>query len=390
MEQLTRLVALFKQHFRAEPEIAVRAPGRVNLLGEHTDYTGGLVLPVAIDKDMIFLCRRRKDKGIGLFSADFDKLLNLKEVARQSSPDYHWANYVLGVAYELVENDFALGGFDALVAGTIPLGAGLASSAALEVATAVALKELFKLKLGPVLLVTLCQAAENQFVSVNCGIMDQFTSYLAKKDHAISINCDTLKYNHVPLDPKQVSIAVCHTGIKHELAFSAYNKRVQECNEGLGFIQKHNPRILKLGNATEEILNIAQKEMPPTIANRCKHVIMENQRVRKGIEALSKGDIESFGRLMYESHQSLKELYQVSCPELDYLVDATQSIDGVFGCKMTGAGFGGAVVALVRQSALDGFQDHLKMVYNIQTGKEPQIFICNSADGASIIKCRIS
>jgi galactokinase len=373
----------FAEAFGAEPEVRVRAPGRVNLLGEHTDYSGGLVLPLAIDRHLDALASRRRD---GLMRIEAPMVSGSAEVSARSIPQAqkeHWLNYILGVAAELWTHGDFRDGFNLMIDGNLPSGAGLASSAALAVGTAYALSSLFKLGTTDLDLILAAQRAEHKYAGVQCGIMDQAASALSRKGHALLIDCRTLEMRPVPFGEPGLLVAVCHTGVKHALAESEYNRRVAECAEALAAVRQKRRGVACLG----ELASADRLELRASVsgapAKRLDHVILENERVRAGSAFLEVGDLASFGKLMFASHGSLRDLYEVSCPELDAIVESARAQkDAVMGAKMTGAGFGGAVVCLVREEKAAAFEKRLAEDYLKATGRKVAVALCRSADGA--------
>ncbi len=324
-------------------KVTAGAPGRVNLLGEHTDYSGGRVLPVAINRTTLVRARSRSDGRIRIFSESISESPSnpLEHPAdRKPAPvKAGWANYVLGVMAQLWDRADLAGGVELDISGDVPLGAGLSSSASLTVACARALNELYDCGLSPLEIAKACRAAEREFARVQCGIMDQAAAALSVPGHALFLDCATLEHRSVLL-PK-VAILVAHSGIRHALAETAYNERVAECEE----ILRHAKPAKSLADLKPADLETLGPALSETLGRRATHVVLENDRVRRGVRALESGEIAAFGNLMFESHESLRDLYEVSCPELDRIVEALRPVS--FGAKMTGAGFGGAVVALV-------------------------------------------
>ncbi len=373
----------FASIFGAEPQVRVRAPGRVNLLGEHTDYTGGRVLPLAIDRRLETLASRRRD---GIIRVEAPQVRGSAEIDARSVPSVQkeqWLNYILGVAAELWPHGDLRDGFNLLVDGDLPSGAGLASSAALSVGTAYALSALFGLGTADLDLVLAAQRAEHKYAGVQCGVMDQAASALSREGHALLLDCRTLETRHVPFRGPGLIVAVCHTGVRHALAESEYNRRVSECAQALAAVRRKRPGLACLG----EIVPADRQELgglaTGTAARRMDHVILENERARAGGAFLEAGDLESFGKLMFASHESLRDLYEVSCAELDAIVESARSQpEAVWGAKMTGAGFGGAVVCLVREGKAAAFEKKLEEDYLRATGRKCTVIFCRSAGGA--------
>lgn len=381
------LVKIFVQVFGPGEKVIIgSAPGRVNLIGEHTDYNDGFVFPMAIDFRINVAARRRQDQLVKIFSPDFQ---NTVEFSLSTPIEYDsvnkWSNYPRGVMAMLQKAGIQLSGMELAVSGNVPQGAGLSSSAALEVATAVTLQKLLGFELVLPQLAKLCQKAENTFVGMNCGIMDQFISMMGQKDHALFLDCRSLEYQQVPLDLGDCRIVICHSGVKHSLVDSEYNKRRQECETGVTVLSRHFPAIKALRDVTIKQLNIYADELDPVVFKRCQHVITENDRVLQSMEALKKGDLAKFGLLMNQSHDSLRDDYEVSCGEIDLLVKLAREVPGVLGSRITGGGFGGCTVNLVKEASLKPFNEYVLSHYQKETGIEPRCFISLAASGAHIV-----
>lgn len=391
MEIVAELREAFTGNFGAAASsraVLAAAPGRVNLIGEHTDYNEGFVLPIAIDRSIMVLGAAREDELVRLYSLDFGAgveftLSAIKAIA--PDPVHRWSNYLRGVLWALAEAGYGFRGFEAVVAGDVPQGAGLSSSAALEVATAVLVDALFGLGLAAEELIRLCQRAENLFVGVNCGIMDQFVSRLGRAGHALLLDCRDLSYSYHPLDPAAVRVVVINSGVKHSLVASEYNQRRRECELGVAALRRLYPSVRALRDVDEAMLAAAEAGMDPVVARRCRHVVTEDERTLAAARALAAGDLDLFGRLMYESHASLRDLYEVSCPELDLLVELARSAPGVYGARMTGGGFGGCTVNLVRPEAVEDFAAFVADGYAARTGRRPEIYLCRASDGGRIV-----
>jgi len=382
-----RIRSKFEEVFRAGGEelTFVRAPGRVNLIGEHTDYNDGFVLPMAIDREIISAFQPRSDRLVSLYSYNFSSScqFSLDEIAYEEKES--WANYVKGVIYLFRERGIALRGMNMVLEGDISLGAGLSSSAAMEVVTALSLQSLNHFEWEPVETIKLCQRAENEFVGVNCGIMDQFVSLLGKRDKALFLDCRTLDYQLIPLPGEELKIVVCNTRVKRGLADSGYNKRREECEEGVSSLKKHLPHIKALRDVKETDFERYKGFLPGVIKKRCRHIIGENQRVLQSVSALEKNDFRKFGQLMNESHRSMRDEYEISCPELDLMVEIAWETEGVLGARMTGGGFGGCTVNLVEEKKVAEFKERISRRYREKTGISPEIYICRAEDGAGRI-----
>lgn len=375
-------VEAFGQQFSKGGELRLfQAPGRVNLIGEHTDYNDGFVLPVAIDRQVVFAARRREDRLVRLWSTHFGQGSEFPLdhiVPDRSAP---WSNYVRGVALMLQESGFPLQGMEAVIAGDVPIGSGLSSSAAIEVATAVTLRNLNHLEISPVTLALLCQRAENEFVGMKCGIMDQFIAVLGQHHHALLIDCRSLDYGLVPL-PEGVAIVVCDTMKRRGLVESEYNRRRQECEQGVAILQQYLPDVKALRDVTSVDLARYVSALPPVVYKRCRHVVSENERTLQAVTALRAGQVEEFGRLMDQSHVSLRDDYEVSCRELDCMVELAREVPGCLGARMTGAGFGGCTVNLVRAEVVERFVEQVSEGYQRRIGIKPEVYVCEASAGA--------
>jgi len=398
MDRYERLRLTFGAEFGAEPEVIARAPGRVNLIGEHTDYNDGFVLPVAIDRDIRVAARRRPDRTVRLLAADFGRRSAFSLDDIRHDPAERWSHYERGVALMLQRAGYRLGGFEAAIEGEVPTGAGLSSSAAVEVATGTGLKALFGLDIGPVQLALLCQKAENEFVGVNSGIMDQFISVFGKRGHALFLDCRSLETKQVPVQRSAVGdrrsesesgdgvqIVVADTSVKRGLVDSQYNQRRLECEEAVRRLSQWLPGVTALRDVTYEQFQRYAGHLPEVVRRRARHVITEDERVLASVEALAGGDLVTFGRLMDESHTSLRDDYEVSIPQLDVMVEAARAVPGVLGSRMTGAGFGGCTVSLVRAEAVAQFRRQVPEQYRARTALEATIYVCQAADGAGVV-----
>ena len=385
-ERVEMLVRGFKENLDGEPELITRAPGRVNLIGEHTDYNDGFVLPIAIDRDIMVASRPRNDRLVRVYSLDFDALAEFSIDDIQYDSENRWSNYPRGVARFLQKAGYSLNGMEAAITGNIPLAAGLSSSAAMEVAMAMTFQELNGLKIDPVEMALICQKAENQFIGVNCGIMDQFISRMGQKEHALLLDCRKLEYELVPLNFEVVKIVVCNTGVKRGLVDSEYNKRRSECELGAKLLEEFLPGITALRDVEISDFHKYRTHLSEKTEKRCGYVIEENIRVLESVQALEDGDLHTFGIMMNESHIGLRDEYEVSCPELDDMVTIAWRTEGVIGSRMTGAGFGGCTVTLIMEDALEELVARINKEYPERTGLEPEIYICKAEDGAGILE----
>ena len=365
------------------------APGRVNLIGEHTDYNGGHVFPCALTLGTYGIVRDREDRKLRFYSMNFESLGIIETSLDDLVPDEaaNWTNYPKGVMWAFEKRGYKLAhGMDILIYGNIPSGSGLSSSASLEVLTGLMLKDTFGFEnLTMVEVALIGQDAENNFNGCNCGIMDQFASAMGKKDHAIFLDTNTLNYEYAPVILKDAKIVITNSKVKHSLVDSAYNDRRNECETALKELQAELP-IHSLGELTQEEFELHKEAIKdPVRQRRAKHAVYENQRTIRAVEALRENDVELFGRLMNESHQSLKEDYQVSCREIDILVDMAQAMPGVLGSRITGGGFGGCTVSIVRNDAVDGFISQIGKTYQEKVGHEAEFYVVDIGDGAKII-----
>jgi galactokinase len=376
-------IAAFRSQFGTDPALVVSAPGRVNIIGEHTDYNDGFVLPAAINRRTAVAAGPRTDHKLDIAAANLNARLQVSMDDFSAGRARAWAGYVHGVAYLLMARGERLGGANLAIYGNVPRGGGLSSSAALEIASAYALMTLNTISVPAVDVIRLCQKAEHEFAGVLCGIMDQFISCLGRKDAALFLDCRSLDYRYVPVPP-ETRIVVCDTGVKRALAASAYNTRRAECAAGVSALRRVLPDISSLRDVPLAVFTQHEQLLEPTVRKRCKHVITENARVERAVSDLRNGDLSEFGKLMYDSHLSLQHDYEVSCTELDAVVDICAEEDGVYGARMTGAGFGGCAIALVDAHHADQVADRLADEYPQKTGKTPKIFICSAEDGVRI------
>lgn len=365
------------------------APGRVNLIGEHIDYNGGHVFPCALTLGTYAAVRPRKDKKLHFFSVNLpaDGVIEADVDHLENKPENGWANYALGVVWAYAQHGYAFpNGFDMAVSGTIPNKSGLSSSASLEVLTGEVLIRLFGLDTDQVHNALYGQFAENKFVGMNCGIMDQFASAMGKKDHAIFLNTATLDYKYAPVPIGDAKLVIVNTNKPHELVDSAYNDRRRECEEALWDLQTVKPDLKALCELKPaEFEEIKSAIQDPICQKRAKHAVYEDERTQEAVEKLNAGDIEAFGKLMNASHVSLRDDFEVSCKELDVLAEEAWKIPGVIGARMTGGGFGGCTVNIVRNFALDHFVDQVGKNYTERTGLTPAFYIVSIGDGPSEI-----
>ena len=382
---LEKLYDKFKELFGYEAESKFFAPGRVNLIGEHTDYNGGHVFPCAIHKGTYALVKKRDDKKFRMYSENFENLGIIEFLLDNlvNEKKHKWVNYPKGVVKMFIEAGYKIdSGFDVLFYGNIPNGSGLSSSASIEIVTSIILKDLYNLDIDMVEMVKLSQKAENQFIGVNSGIMDQFAVGMGKKDNAILLDCNTLKYSYAPVILKDEVLVIGNTNKKRGLADSKYNERRAECEEALKDLQKELD-IQSLGELSIEEFNKSEKLIKNEInRKRAKHAVYENQRTIKAQKELMEGNLKEFGRLMNESHVSLRDNYEVTGIELDTMVEITWNQEGVIGSRMTGAGFGGCTISIVKKDAVDKFIANVGKEYKERVGLNADFYIVNIIDGA--------
>eukprot|EP00742_Colponemidia_sp_Colp-10_P008101 GILJ01008745.1.p1 GENE.GILJ01008745.1~~GILJ01008745.1.p1 ORF type:complete len:431 (+),score=62.94 GILJ01008745.1:43-1335(+) len=378
----------FRVHFEQPAQVAALAPGRVNLIGEHTDYNDGFVLPMALERKAVMVGRRNSLNKIRLFSLNIDGSekryeCDLSDTSVVSKP--HWVNYVKGVVAQYLVDGHFLPGFDALIVSDVPLGGGLSSSASIEVATATFLDVLLGTTTDGKTKALMCQKAEQQYAGVPCGIMDQFISSLGKRGHALLIDCRTLKTQHIPVahpNKKPVTVLIINSNVKHELTGSEYVTCRQNCETAVAALQTAFPDIGALRDATQEQLLVVRDQLDSSVYARARHVIGENNRTVRAARLLQQGDYEEVGKLMIESHNSLRDDYKVSIPELDILVDLATQVPGVYGSRMTGGGFGGCTVTLVDTDAVSKAKQHILSGYLARTGRTATTFETTAGDGA--------
>jgi galactokinase len=387
---ISNLRESFTQTYGTAPEFIVRAPGRVNLLGEHVDYNDGFVLPIAIDRAAYLAVRRVPGPEVTITAPDVNDQVTFRSTAVGVKADNHgkslknWARYAAGVAWSLAEHGLAVHGLQAVLRSDVPRGAGLSSSAAVEVAYATAWQALGGWSLDPMALARACQKAENQYVGVNSGIMDQFASACGQAGHALLLDCRSLEWQPVPL-PAGVSVVVADTMARRELGASEYNVRRAQCEEAVMTLALKLPGVRSLRDVSPEQFATYAAGLTEAVRMRAAHVVAEIARTQQAVGLLRAGDAAGFGQLMNEGHASLRDLYQVSSPELDLMVSLAQPIEGCYGARLTGAGFGGCTVNLVASEAADAFARTLVAAYHAKTGKQPDIYVCQAAAGASVL-----
>jgi len=385
MEIIADTIERYRRLFGTEPTIVATAPGRVNLVGEHTDYNDGFVLPVSIDRCIVIAAGPRSDDMLSLHTADLQASVSVPMSHLGGQADALWTNYPKGVAATLQSQGYRLRGANLCIRGNIPIAAGLSSSAALEVASALVFRELNNISLPAFRLIQIACAAERQFVGVHCGIMDQFVSVMGKKDHALFLDCRSLDFSYIPF-PAGVRLVICDTGVRRELARSAYNQRRAECENAVREIAATLPDVHSLRDVTMERFHAIEESLTPVSRKRALHVISENARVIRSVAAMQAKDLSALGTLMIQSHISLCDNYQVSSRELDAFVDIATATDGVYGARMTGAGFGGSVICLVDETRLDGLVDRIRLEYPKIAGRSLTVYLAFPGDGAALLR----
>ena len=374
--------AFLEKFGKRDGRIIVRSPGRVNLIGEHTDYNEGFVLPAAVDKAIMLAVAPRTDRRCRFYAADLDASFqcDLESIQKSSGG---WPNYLLGVLVQLRKAGKTLGGCDLAFGGDIPIGAGMSSSAALEAGFAFALNDLFALGIDRLDLVKLAQRAENEFVGVQCGIMDQFVNIFGEPKKVLRLDCRSLEYRHYPFERSDIRVVLCDTQVRRALASSEYNVRRVQCETGVEVLRRFGRDLKSLRDVQLDFLSEHRGDLDPFIYKRCNYVVRENIRVSKACGDLERNDFHSFGLQMYQSHQGLRDDYEVSSPELDVLVELASEIDGVLGARMMGAGFGGCTINLVEEAHVDGFVERIQQGYRGRVGKECRIHVTSIESGTA-------
>ena len=390
MEIIQRITKLFSETFGAAPEHIVRAPGRVNLLGEHVDYNDGLVMPAAIDRATYIAFSPTDSSQSTLVAADLNQQASFSpatipsktQTDASSLPD--WAQYPVGVMWALREDRFDTPALNAVYASNVPRGSGLSSSASVEMAFMMAWQTLASWTLPPMQRALLGQKAENQYVGVNCGIMDQFASACGVENNLLLLDCRSLEWKTIPL-PEDIAIVIADTTVRRKLTSGEYNKRRAACEEAVRFLQEDLPNVRSLRDVSLQDFNLYAAKLPNEVSKRARHVVEEIGRSKQAEALLEAGNIQKFGELMNECHISLRDLYEVSCPELDIMVAVAQSLEGCYGARLTGAGFGGCTVNLVAREMADKFASSIARGYESKTGLKPEIYITRAANGTELL-----
>jgi galactokinase len=375
-------VSSFRRHFECPPSVVASAPGRINLIGEHTDYNDGYVLPAAIDRTTAVALGHRADDKLVMRSASFTEEASFRVARLYPSERRTWTDYVIGVASLLQDRCGTLKGANLLVHGDVPRGAGLSSSASLELAVAFGLIRLNGFSVPSLDIINICQRAEHEFAGVRCGIMDQFIACLGKRDHALLLDCRSQSYEHIPLPPG-MGLLICDTGVRRALGNSEYNARRQQCEEGVRILSTRIAGVKALRDVSMDQLHEFSQLLSPLVLRRCIHVVTENARTLRSAEALRRNDLGEFGKLMYDSHASLRADYEVSCAELDAVVDICAVCEGVYGARMTGAGFGGCAVCALTVESIPRVTECLGAGYTRRFKRVPSVYACTIEDGAA-------
>jgi galactokinase len=379
----------FQKIFNAKPELIVRSPARINLIGEHTDYNGGFVLPAAINRAIFFAISPRKDDICTVFSYDFQEKATFS-IQNLTKNDATWTYYIKGVIDQFLKEGHAIQGFNLVFGGDIPTGAGLSSSAALEGGLAFSLNILYNLNLPTTHLATLCQRAENEFVGLQCGIMDMFASLLGKKNSVLLLDCRSLEYEYMPFSHPKYVFILCDTGVKHVfIGESEYNVRRRACESGVAILQKYYPHIQLLRDVTKAMLEAHQQDFDAITYQRCWFVIEEIERVKGTCEDLKNKNLVAFGQKMYATHEGLQHEYEVSCPELDFLVEQTRANPHVLGARMMGGGFGGCTINLVKADKATAFVEELRGAYQQFFGREMLYYVVKPSNGTEVVTHRL-
>ena len=376
---IKKIKASFVEKFNEQP-LVFRSPGRVNILGEHTDYNDGFVLPAAIDKYIYVAISKRTDSRICLYSNEFGESFSCDVKEVEKTP-MQWPNYILGVVDQLQKKGILLTGFNLLIDGDIPIGAGMSSSAAVECAAIFALNEIFNIGLSRIDLVPLAQKAEHVFAGVHCGIMDQFASMFGKKDQVIKLDCRSLDYEYVPLKLDGYKVVLFNTNVKHNLASSEYNIRRQQCESGVAIINRQIPGVKSLRDVNMEMLEQYVEPVDPLVFQRCKYVVLENERLLGACDDLRKQDLKGLGQKMYQTNQGLSNLYEVSCKELDFLVEFVKRQPGVAGARMMGGGFGGCTINIIEDAAIEPLIESISHAYQQSMNLPLTAYIVSIVDG---------
>ncbi len=380
-----KILKAFEERYSGLP-VLIKSPGRINLIGEHTDYNEGFVFPATIDKFIYVAVAKSDNRYSSAYSIDYDESVKIDLNKLEKQENASWQNYVIGVVSGIVEKTNLSDNFNLVFGGDIPIGAGLSSSAALENGIAFGLNSLFDLGLSSNEMMNISIEAEHNFAGVNCGVMDQFSNLNGKKNNAILLDCSDLSFKHIPVQFDDYQLLLINTNVKHQLSDSPYNQRKQSCKTGFEIIKKHFPSVSSLSRTTINQLNTVKAELTEEVYNRCLYVIEENSRVQSARKALEERNWKEFGKQLFASHKGLKELYEVSCAELDFLVDLAKQEPDILGSRMMGGGFGGCTINLIEKKSIDRFINKVKLEYRDKYGYNPDFYSINITDGIKTVK----
>ncbi len=380
MKKVSLPYDFFRNHFSQNPHLKATSPGRVNIIGEHTDYNGGWVLPAAIDKQAMVLIAKNGLDQHRFYAYDIQEAFEFG--LAENPPTNGWEKYAFGVVRSLEKHRDIPQGMDVLITGNVPFGAGLSSSAAIECALALAINDLFELGLDKKTLAYICQKAEHDYVGVKCGIMDQFASLFGQENHAMLLDCQKVDHEYVPLELGEHVLLLCNTNVSHSLASSAYNDRRAACEKGVSILKQYYPNISQLRDVDEQQLNAQRDQLDADILTKCLYVVQENARVIQACQALKDGDLQQLGQLMYASHDGLSNMYDVSCKELDFLVGQARHFDAIIGSRMMGGGFGGCTINIIHKDEVNHFIEKVAPLYESEFGKEMTPIIAQIGNGA--------
>jgi galactokinase len=381
----TFILEKYSEKFKATPQIIVRSPGRVNIIGEHTDYNEGFVLPAAIDKAAYVAMSLRDDSEIHLYAADLNETFSTDVNSIKPVGDVSWPNYITGAAAQLAKKGLIKKGFNAVLASDVPIGAGLSSSAAVESATLFALNELLQANVSKIEIIKMAQMTEHEFAGVRCGIMDMFASVMGKKDQVIKLDCKTLDYEYVPFQLEGIKILLLNTNVKHTLASSEYNTRRKECEQGVAWVKEHEPQVNSLRDVSKEMLDKHVQAKDAIVYKRCLFVVEEVERLKNGCVDLQQGNLADLGKKMFATHEGLSKQYEVSCKELDLLITYVENDAAVIGARMMGGGFGGCTINLVKESEIERLVAAIQPVYEKATGLPLTYYVASIENGTEII-----
>ena len=380
---LKNIASKYKELYGGDP-LLVRAPGRINLIGEHTDYNEGFVLPCAVSPAIYFAMEKRSDDKVCLNSYDFNSYCEFS-INQKKAPKEQWASYLYGITQIIQQQGFKIGGFNCVFGGDVPVGAGMSSSAALESGLCLGISTLYNLNLDKMVMARIGQQSEHEYVGVKCGIMDQFASIFGKENHCVRLDCRSLEYEYNDLDLGDYIFVLTDTKVKHSLASSEYNTRRAECASAISIIQKKSPYVKALRDVSIDMLDSIKDQITPVVYNRCRYIIEENDRVIEACKQLNANNLVEFGKLLYGSHDGLSKMYEVSCKELDFLVDKTRDMDYVLGSRMMGGGFGGCTLSLIKADRLDDYKSIIAPLYREAFGHDCAFYTATAEDGTAVI-----